>query len=341
MPIHLFWGDDEAARTRAVEALVQTHLDPAWASLNLSRLDGHDPSQAAQCLVEARTPPFGSGSRVVVLQRSPFCNQCPADLAEGFETALAQVADGCHLLLVSTGKPDARLRTTKALQKLVKAGMASEQSFALPAIWDGAGQVELVARTAHALGLQLEPAAAEALADAIGSDSARLSSELEKLSLFAANGSGRQAAISLAAVQALVGGRSTSALAVGEALLANRPADAIALVDALLAANEPGLRIVASLTSQIRGWLWVALLDSQGETDVTAIAKAAGIGNPKRIYVLRKQIRGRKAADFLRLLRQLLEVEAALKRGREAGDAFRDGFLGLGDAGMVPSSGGG
>jgi DNA polymerase-3 subunit delta len=30
---------------------------------------------------------------------------------------------------------------------------------------------------------------------------------------------------------------------------------------------------------------------------------------------------------MLTLLGQLLEVEAALKRGREPGDAFRDGFL--------------
>ena len=320
MPIHLLWGDDEAARNRAVEALVQAQLDPAWASLNLSRLDGHDASQAARALEEARTPPFGSGSRVVVLQRSPFCNQCPADLAEGFEASLAQVADGCHLLLISSGKPDARLRTTKAVQKLVKAGLASEQSFALPAIWDGAGQVELVARTARELGLQLEPAAAEALAEAIGSDSARLASELEKLSLYASP-------ITLAAVEALVGGQSTSALAVGDALLASRPADAIGLVDALLAANEPGLRIVASLTSQIRGWLWVALLERKGESDVAVIAKAAGIGNPKRIYVMRKQIRGKSPALFLRLLGQLLEVEADLKRGADPGDAFRDGFL--------------
>jgi DNA polymerase III subunit delta len=331
MPIHLLWGDDEAARNRAVEALVQTQLDPAWASLNLSRLDGHDASQAAQALEEARTPPFGCGSRLVVLQRSPFCSQCPAELAEGFEAALTQVADGCHLLLISTGKPDARLRTTKAVQKLVKAGLASEQSFALPPIWDGAGQVELVARTARELGLQLEPAAAEALAEAIGSDSARLASELEKLSLYAATAPGSSQGdggpITLAAVQALVGGQSTSALAVGDSLLASRPADAIALVDALLAANEPALRIVASLTSQIRGWLWVALLDLKGESDVAVIAKAAGIGNPKRIYVMRKQIRGKRPALFLRLLGQLLEVEAALKRGQEPGDAFRDGFL--------------
>jgi DNA polymerase-3 subunit delta len=323
MPIHLFWGDDEAARNRAVEALVQEQLDPSWASLNLSRLDGNDSAQAAQALEESRTPPFGAGARVVVVQRSPFCSQCPAELAEGFEAALGQVADGCHLLLVSSGKPDARLRTTKALQKLVKAGQAHEQSFSLPAIWDGAGQVELVSRTARELGLTLEPAAAEALADAVGSDSARLASELEKLSLYGAPG----APISGEAVQALVGGQSTNALAVGDALLAGQPAEAIARLDALLEANEPALRIVAALTSQIRGWLWVTLLERAGEQDVAVIAKAAGIGNPKRIYVMRKQIRGRQPGVFLRLLSQLLEVEAALKRGTEAGDAFRDGFL--------------
>jgi DNA polymerase-3 subunit delta len=328
MPIQLLWGDDEAARGRAVDGLIAELVDPAWASINLSRLDGQDPAQAAQALEEARTPPLGGGARVVLLQRSPFCNQCTAELAEQLEATLELIPDSCHLLLVNPAKPDGRLRTTKMLQKLVKAGLAHERSFALPAIWDGAGQLELVASAARELGLELEPAAAEALAEAIGSDSARLASELEKLSLFSGS-----APIGRAAVEALVGGRSTSALAVGEALLAGRPADAIALVDGLLAANEPALRIVASLSSQIRGWLWVALLDQKGETDVTAIARAAGIGNPRRIYVLRKQIRGGRPGAFLSLLSQLLEVEAGLKRGQEPGDAFREAFLSLAGGG--------
>jgi DNA polymerase-3 subunit delta len=334
MPIHLFWGDDEAARTRAVEALIAQRTDPAWQSINLSRLDGSDAAQAAQALAEARTPPFGGGDRVVLLQRSPFCNQCPAELAEQLEANLELIPESCHLLLVSSGKPDARLRTTKALQKLVKAGSASEKSFALPAIWDGAGQVDLVQRTARELGLALEPAAAEALSEAIGSDSARLASELEKLSLYVGaapgggtNGAANQPLITAAAVHALVGSQAANALQVGDALLAGQPAEAIALVDALLAANEPALRIVATLSGQIRGWLWVSLLDRQGEQDVNAIAKAAGIGNPKRIYVMRKQIRGRSPSRFLHLLSQLLEVESALKRGTDPGDAFRDGFL--------------
>jgi DNA polymerase-3 subunit delta len=330
MPIHLLWGDDEAARSRAVETLVAERTDPAWQSINLARLDGNDAAQASQALEEARTPPFGGGDRVVVLQRSPFCNQCPAELAEQLEAALLLIPASCHLVLVSSGKPDARLRTTKALQKLVKAGEARELSFQLPAVWDGAGQIELVQRTARELGLQLEPAAAEALSEAIGSDSARLASELEKLALYVGaqpGNKGLQPPITAAAVEALVGSHATNALQVGDALLAGQPAEAVALVDALLAANEPALRIVATLCGQIRGWLWVSLLDQQGENDVNAIAKAAGIGNPKRIYVMRKQIRGRKPARFLALLRQLLEVEAALKRGADPGDAFRDGFL--------------
>jgi DNA polymerase-3 subunit delta len=316
MPIHLYWGDDEASRGRAVEELVESTLDSTWAAMNLTRLDGQDGEQARRALEEARTPPLGAGGRVIVLQRSPFCGTCPPALAEALEACLGAIPEHTHLVLVSSSKPDARLRTTKALRAL-----AQERSFPLPASWDGAGKLELVQRTARDLGLTLEPRAAETLAEAIGSDSARLASELEKLRVYG----GTQ--ITAEAVAQLVEGRSSTALAVGEALLAGRPAEAIALLDHLLAANEPALRIVASLTSQIRGWLWVALLDAQGEQDVGVIAKAAGIGNPKRIYVLRKQLRGRSADHLLGLLRQLLDAEAALKRGGDPAETFREAWL--------------
>ena len=51
MPIHLLWGDDEAARNRAVESLVARHADPAWASINVSRLDGSDAARLNSILV--------------------------------------------------------------------------------------------------------------------------------------------------------------------------------------------------------------------------------------------------------------------------------------------------
>jgi DNA polymerase-3 subunit delta len=178
-----------------------------------------------------------------------------------------------------------------------------------------------VQRTADALSLTVKPDAIDALVEAIGTDSARLESELRKLSL-------RTTTITAALVTELVGGRATNALAVGDALLDGNAGEAIARWDALIEAGEPALRIVATLTGQIRGWLWVSLLEQQGEHDVAVIAKAAGIGNPKRIYVMRKQLQGRPPKRFLSLLGRLLEVEALLKRGALPGNAFRDGLLG-------------
>ena len=64
-------------------------------------------------------------------------------------------------------------------------------------------------------------------------------------------------------------------------------------IDSLVDQGEPSLRIIATLTGQIRGSLWVCLLEEKGERDVSIIAKAAGISNPKRIYILRKQIKNR------------------------------------------------
>jgi DNA polymerase-3 subunit delta len=264
--------------------------------------------------------------RLVLLQRSPFCNACPSELADRFEAAVPLIPDGSHLLLVNPAKPDGRLRTTKALQKLVKAGAASERSFQLPAVWDGAGQRQLVERTAADLKLQLAPDAVEALIEAIGSDSARLSMELQKLALHAESSGANT--ISAAAIAQLIDGQASNALQVGDALLEGAVGEAISRLDGLIEAGEPALRIVATLTGQIRGWLWVSLLEQQGERDVAVIAKAAGIGNPKRIYVMRKQLKGRPPTRCLKLLGRLLDVEAALKRGAQPGDAFRDGLLG-------------
>lgn len=321
MPIHLIWGDDAAARDRAIDGLIERLVDPSWSSLNLSRLDGSETGQAAQALEDARTPPFAAGERLVLLQRSPFCNACSSELAERFESALELIPDNTHLVLINPAKPDGRLRTTKTLQKRIKQGLAHEQRFQLPMAWDGSGQRQLVLQTAKALGLTVEPEAVDALVEAIGTDSARLESELRKLSL-------RTTDINAELVNALVSGRATNALAVGDALLEGNPGEAIARWDALIDAGEPALRIVATLTGQIRGWLWVSLLEHQGERDVAVIAKAAGIGNPKRIYVMRKQLQGRGPKRFLSLLGRLLEVEGRLKRGTSPADAFRDGLLG-------------
>ena len=67
MPIHLIWGDDAAARDRAINALIERVVDPSWSSLNLSRLDGAgvDP----QALEEAE-PSFAAAAPGAASARS-------------------------------------------------------------------------------------------------------------------------------------------------------------------------------------------------------------------------------------------------------------------------------
>jgi len=329
----MLWGDDSAASDRAIEHLINKIIDPLWSSINLSRFDGADNAQAIQALEEIRTPPFGDGGRVVLVKRSPYCNGCSSDLAKSFEEVLELIPTNTHLVLNNASKPDGRLRTTKALQALIKNKQVDEKSFVLPAVWDEAGQRALVDRTAQDLGVHLASEANSLLVKAIGNDSARLTSELKKLALLAdtqtksTNSEHKIIFISVEIVQTLIEGMATNALQIGESLLENKVGEAIARLDALLETGEPGLRILATLIGQVRGWLWVSLLEQQGETDVGVIAKAAGIANPKRIYVMRKQLRGMKASKFLQLLGCLLEIEAALKKGVLPADAFKDGLL--------------
>ena len=288
------------------------------------------PGQANQALEEVRTPPLGNGGRLVIVQKSPFCNGCNGELISSFLQTIELIPKESHFVLCNSTKPDGRLKTTKALIQLKKTGLVLEKSFRLPSAWDSAGQKELVERTANSLDLDIEPDAVNRLVEAIGNDSSRLYTELQKLSLHA-NVDGKtnnaKTRITSTNVNALIEGITTNSFAVGDALLNANPIEAIALIDVLLANGEPPLRLLATLTGQIRGWLWISLLEKQGESDVGTIAKAAGIANPKRIYVMRKKLNGKPPKIFLSLLIRLIEIEAAIKRGSHAGNAFRDCLL--------------
>ncbi len=329
MPIHLIWGDDIGASEREIERLIESIVDPAWSQMNLSRLDGSDTNQANKALEEARTPPFGNGGRVVLLKRSPFCNNCPSHLANILEKESNCIPENTHLILNNPNKPDGRLKSTKVLQSSIKSKKAFEKSFQLPTIWDIQGQKDLIKRIATEHNLEIDSDAISLLIDSIGNDSTRLSSEFEKLALYISKNQKKDETclVKLETVQALVTGKATNALQIGNLLLENNYAEAIILLDHLIDSGEHPLRIISTLTGQARGWLWVKLLEQQGEKDVSIIAKAAGIANPRRIYVMRKQLNGRHAKQFLNLLTNLLEIEAGLKKGASPKDIFRDWLL--------------
>ncbi len=72
MPIYLYWGEDDFAQGRAVEALRDRTLDPQSASFNYDKIPPDELESVIQGLNQALTPPFGSGGRFVWLVDTPL-----------------------------------------------------------------------------------------------------------------------------------------------------------------------------------------------------------------------------------------------------------------------------
>jgi DNA polymerase-3 subunit delta len=148
----------------------------------------------------------------------------------------------------------------------------------------------------------------------VGNDTRQLFNELEKLRLFAGD-LGKP--LDESTVATLVTANTQNSLQLAGAILNGDGAKALGLVADLINKNEPALKIVATLIGQFRTWLWVKLMVSEGERDQKAIATAAEVSNPKRIYFLTKEIQRLSLHQLTSTLRVLLELEVNLKRGAE------------------------
>ena len=101
MPIHLIWGDDYEASNREIEEIIEKNVDPLWKSFNHSQIDGNDPRQNFRALEEVQSPPLGSGGRVVLVRRSPFCNGCSIELANKLEQTIQLIPHNTHLIFLN------------------------------------------------------------------------------------------------------------------------------------------------------------------------------------------------------------------------------------------------
>ena len=333
MPIHLIWGDDYEASNREIEEIIQKVIDPLWKSFNYSQIDGNDPKQSFRALEEVQSAPLGNGARIVLVRRSAFCNGCSLELASKLEQTIKLIPDNTHLILNNSNKPDKRLKTTKLIQKYIEStNFSEEKSFTLPLPWDVNGQRNLVKSIAYRLNLKMNYETIDLIVESIGNDSSLISTELQKLALLCEanseilNSKGPRE-ITPKLVKKLIHNNSTNALEISSLLIQGEKALALNKIKSLLENGEPALRLIATLTGQSRGWLWVNLLDVQGNNDVKEIAKLAGISNPKRIFVIRKQIQGKSLATLLELMKKLLKIEASIKSGTNPIDSFKDNLL--------------
>ena len=184
MPIHLIWGDDYEACNREIEEIINTVIDPPWKSFNYSQIDGNDPKQNLRGLEEVQSAPLGSGGRIVLVRRSPFCNGCSAELANKIEQTIKLIPDNTHLILNNSNKPDKRLKTTKLIESSIKSNtLSKEKYFNLPMPWDIKGQRNLVKNISHRLNLKMNNETIDLIVESVGNDSSLINTELQKLSL--------------------------------------------------------------------------------------------------------------------------------------------------------------
>ncbi len=310
MPIYFYWGDDDFAMGKAVAALRDRVLDPDWASFNYEKISPDTPDAIIQGLNQSMTPPFGSGSRLVWLADTTICHYCSADILAELERTLTAIPESTVLLLTTGSKPDGRLKSTKLLQKY-----AQVQEFSRIPPWQQDQLEKAVVKVAQEMGVKLTDAGVGILTESVGNETRLLYSEIEKLQLYV--GTGKNRLLSDEIVGTLVTSNAANSLKLANAILHGDTSRALTLISDLIDRNEPALKVVATLTGQFRTWLWVKVMISAGEQDEKAIAQAAEIGNPKRIYFLRQEVKAITQGQLQKTLSILLDLEVSLKRGAE------------------------
>jgi DNA polymerase III subunit delta len=308
VPVLMYWGDDEFALNAAVHKSIAATVDAAWASFNYEKILADKAEAVIAGLNQAMTPPFGAGKRLVWLADAQIFSQSNELLLAELERSLPQIPETGVLLFTTTSKPDGRSKITKLLQK-----HAVVKEFPAISAWKGAEIEQQVRRVAGEMQVALTAEALELLSIAVGNNSRQLQTELTKLQIFAA---GRSQPLTAEEVGSLVAVTTQNSLQLAEALRQGEVARSLDLIGALLERNEPALRIVATLVGQFRTWLWVKAAIEGGAAD-EAIAKEADIGNPKRLYFLRKDLQGLTSHRLGLAFRELLTLEFALKQGQD------------------------
>ena len=308
MPIYLYFGEDDFSITKAVNGLTESVLDPTWVSFNYDKILPDQPNPVQTALNQAMTPPFGNGCRIVWLVDTNITHHCSQDLLAELERTLPKIPDTTVLLFTTPNKPDKRLKSTKLIQK-----WAEVRDFSPIPPWKTELLEQQVREVAEEIGVKLTPPGIVFLAEAIGNDRRQLHNELTKLQLYSIENS----IVDLETIATLVNSQTQSSLKLATAIRMGDTIKALELVADLITHNEHPLRIVATLVGQFRTWLWVKLMVENGEQDEKAIAQAAEIGNPKRIYFLRKEVKSLSLKQLKKTLPLLLDLEVGLKRGEE------------------------
>jgi DNA polymerase-3 subunit delta len=302
MPIQLLAGDDDYGISCHLAKLKQPLLQQ-WLMFNYFRYDASDLQEA---LAIARTPPLGDRSKVVVVDNLSFKEADHVAQLTAFEPSSIPPV---NMLVLVCHHVDKRLKVFKHLttkpNKYIEFNQQSEWRLDL---------IESDLRSlAREMQLSLPNEQFQYLAEAIGIDKMRTASELEKLQLYADGDR-----LTDDEVQALVPSLTQNSLKVATALRQGKGGEAALLAHQMVLRGENPLRILGTLITQFRTWLWVKLCLEKGTYKDWEIAKLCNLSNPRRMYYLKPEVERLNTFSLAAMLIALVELDAALKQGKRS-----------------------
>jgi DNA polymerase-3 subunit delta len=337
----VYWltGPETFLVEESLRLLVESLLPPEERELGASRLYA-DESSVEAVLNEAKTLPFLSRRRVVIVRRAESweglfvarrkasssqeqeegeADEEVSGRAQGEEALkglldyLANPSPETHLVFV-TRRADGRLPLVKKLKDMGALVECSTMSEGAAANW--------VRERSKGLGLEFTGREAALLVEHVGQDLQRLDRELDKLSVFV----GRDELGAVEAIETLAyGGRERSVFELTDAI-ANQDAEtALRRLETLLSVGDGGgpmhpLRILASLAGEVRK-VWLvkdSLQKGMADQDIynrsfkTPVKRLSNWHRDK-IKELAKTAKRFSDADLARIMNRLLQADAELK----------------------------
>ena len=299
-PVYAVYGDEPYLRHEAIESICRLALGSDPDDLAITRFAG-DKSNLANVLDEARTLPFLSPKRVVVVEDADaFVSAHRAELEHYTEHPSSS---GVLVLSVKSWPGNTRLA-----KRVEQVGVAVEctapSEAALPA-W--------LISLARARGVKLEKDAAQLLVELVGPEPGVLSSEVEKLSVYV----GDKKVIGSDDVARMVGaGRVQAIWKVIDAATVGQTSRALIDLDRLIASGESPVGLLNAISWSLRRLHYAGML-RRARRNLADACDEAGL---RSIKAVEKQHAHLGPARVARLPAMLLKADLDLKGSSQLPD---------------------
>ncbi|MCW5875982.1 MAG: DNA polymerase III subunit delta [Anaerolineales bacterium] len=300
--VYIFHGEDQPAIKAAVAALAGGLGEPSTAEMNTTRFEGNLSLDALTNA--AMAAPFLSQRRLVCVQGAAKAFNA-AEARAGFTALLEQLPASTAFVIQENQSLDTKHWLLKWAQA---AGPRVEvRAFALP---QGAQMAAWLQQRATELGGQLQPQAAAALVQLLGSD--KLAAENEIAKLLAHAGYSRPVTAEDVRLLCQPLGEQGDFFGLLDSLTGGNPAQAMNRLETLLQERDHIL-FFFSLVGHFRLLVQTRNLLDEGRND-QQIAKELGI-HPFRAQKLAGQARRFSARALDALYRRLLQLDQQIKTG--------------------------